>query len=113
MPTCMRIGLAGNLSTHTTNFPLNDSGSAYYQSTAIPMPYAQFMLNDPGVVNPELCQYVAITGAEYQALLKTVNEPFDYTLGSQFFVFGIVGVLGMYLTSYAIGLVVGFVRSHG
>lgn len=51
-------------------------------------------------------------GLAFEASVKQVAEPFDTLLGSQFFLFGFVGVATLYLACHGIGLVLKMVRNH-
>jgi hypothetical protein len=48
----------------------------------------------------------------YHAASSEVAPAFDYALGSQFYIFGFVGVAMVYLFSHGVGLVLKMVRDH-
>ena len=40
------------------------------------------------------------------------NQSFDYALGSQFFIFGFVGIAALYIISHSVGVVLKMVSKH-
>ena len=67
----------------------------------------------PVFTNDSVCtnnQLIVVTHSEWKAVTAVTAPEYDYALGSAFWAFGFTGVMILYFSSHAIGLVLNAVR---
>ena len=82
------------------------SAGAFTPLPTITVPYA--LVSQPTQCAPG--QYVLVTHTEWTAVTSVTSPEYDYALGSAFWAFGFTGVMILYFSSHAIGLVLNAVR---